>query len=271
MNNIKEEYQSQLNKVETDLDIDFNDRELLFRSLVHDSFVYENDEIKRSNERLEFLGDSVLGLVISSLLYRKYPHWDEGELALFKSNLVSSDSLAKRARNIDLGSYLFLGKGEESSGGRDRSSILSDAMEALIGAIYLDRGFEKAHKFIERVFEGCLDIDSPIKDYKSNLQEFSQRNYKKLPVYNVVEETGPPHRKVFRIRVEVGGEYTGEGEGTSKKEAEQNAALDLMEKLEEEKLKGKRRAINIVELAKDNDEGSQPENDNSHKYRHPTM
>lgn len=232
MSNIKEEYHIQLDKAETDLNISFEDRELLFRSLVHDSFVYENDEIKRSNERLEFLGDSVLGLVISHLLYLKYPHWDEGELALFKSNLVSSDSLGKRARDIDLGTYLFLGRGEETSGGRDRTSILSDAMEALIGAIYLDRGFEVARNFIEKLFEGYIDIDSPIKDYKSNLQEFSQRYYKKLPNYNVINELGPPHKRIFQVRVEVGEHYSGEGEGSSKKEAEQSAAYNLLNKIE---------------------------------------
>lgn len=232
MSSIKEEYHIQLDTVESALSISFRDRELLFRSLVHDSFVYENEEIKRSNERLEFLGDSVLGLVISHLLFLKYPHWDEGELALFKSNLVSSDSLGKRARDIDLGSFLFLGKGEESSGGRDRTSILSDAMEALIGAIYLDQGFDTARDFIEKLFEGCINIDSPIKDYKSNLQEFSQRYYKRLPNYNVINEMGPPHKKIFQVRVEVGEHYSGEGEGSSKKEAEQSAAFNLLNKME---------------------------------------
>lgn len=231
MNNI-EEYQSQLESIENILNIRFNDRELLFCSLVHDSFVYENEEIKRSNERLEFLGDSVLGMVISHLLYVKYPDWTEGDMALFKSNLVSSESLAERAREINLGSFLFLGKGEEISGGRNRASILSDSMEALIGAIFLDRGFEVAYRFIENLFGECLDVSGPLKDYKSYLQEFSQKHYKSLPMYNVIEEHGPPHRKVFRVRVEIGSAHNGEGEGLSKKEAEQSAARDLLEKID---------------------------------------
>lgn len=231
MSNLIEEYTEQLEAIEKALNIDFEDRELLFRSLVHDSFVYENEEIKKSNERLEFLGDSVLGLVISHLLFLRYPEWAEGEMALFKSNLVSSDSLARRAKKINLGDFLFLGKGEEASGGRERASILSDTMEALIGAIFIDKGFEAAYRFIEFIFDGELDIDSPIKDYKSHLQEYSQKKYKALPQYNVFDEFGPPHRKTFRVRVRVGEDQTGEGEGSSKKEAEQNAAMNLLENL----------------------------------------
>ncbi|MCE1248959.1 MAG: ribonuclease III [Firmicutes bacterium] len=230
MNDLNE-FSQQLDNVEAALGIVFNDREILFRSLVHDSFVYENEEIKRSNERLEFLGDSVLGLIISHLIYTRYPNWQEGDLALLKSSLVSSESLAERAKNIDLGSYLFLGKGEDASGGRHRASILSDALEALIGAIFLDQGFDIAYKFVETIFNECLDVKTPLKDFKSYLQEYSQKHFKALPNYNVVDEIGPPHRKVFKVKVEVGSVHNGEGEGTSKKEAEQSAARNLLEKI----------------------------------------
>lgn len=231
MNNIKDEYIKQLERIQAAIGIEFEDRELLFCSLVHDSFVYENEDIKRSNERLEFLGDSVLGLVISHLLYHRYPQWSEGELALCKSNLVSCDSLAERACDIKLGDFIFLGRGEDSSGGRQRSSILSDALEALIGAIYLDKGFLKAAIFIESIFQNCLDVDAPLKDFKSNLQEFSQKQYKLLPNYNIIDEKGPPHRKTFHVKVQVGEDLSGKGEGYSKKEAEQNAAKDLLDKI----------------------------------------
>jgi len=235
MNSIKEEYLYQLENIEKELNIQFNDKGLLFLSLIHDSFVYENEEIDESNERLEFLGDSILGLAISHLLYKRYPDWNEGELALFKSNLVSSDSLSQLASKINLGDFLFLGKGEEASGGRSRSSILSDSLEALIGALYLDLGLDSAIQFIEKLFSGCLDVDSPLKDYKSYLQEFSQKQFKKLPVYSVVEEIGPPHQKIFKVRVTVGDRTAGDGEGTSKKEAEQRAAQSLLRKIEKGK------------------------------------
>jgi ribonuclease-3 len=225
------EFIPQLESVEAALEIVFNNKEVLFRSLVHDSFVYENEEIKRSNERLEFLGDSVLGLIISHLIYSRYPNWQEGDLALLKSSLVSSESLAERAREIELGTYLFLGKGEDASGGRQRASILSDALEALIGAIFLDQGFDTAYSFVEKIFNECLDVKTPLKDFKSYLQEYSQKHFKALPNYNVVDEIGPPHRKVFKVKVEVGSVHNGEGEGTSKKEAEQSAAKNLLDKI----------------------------------------
>lgn len=231
MSNV-DQYEEHLDNIQNKLNIHFEDREILFRSLVHDSFVYENDEIKRSNERLEFLGDSILGMVISHLLYEKYRGWDEGEMALFKSHLVSAESLAKCARKINLGDYLFLGKGENASGGRKRESILSDAIEALIGAMYLDRGFETVRKFIKDIFGDNLNVETPIKDYKSHLQEFSQKRFKLLPCYNVINESGPPHRKIFSVRVTVENSYKGEGEGTSKKEAEQKAARNLLDNID---------------------------------------
>ncbi|MCD4786418.1 MAG: ribonuclease III [Candidatus Eremiobacteraeota bacterium] len=227
-----EQYKDHLDNVQNKLNIHFEDQELLFRSLVHDSFVYENDETVRSNERLEFLGDSILGMVISHLLYENYRNWDEGEMALFKSHLVSAESLAKCARKINLGNYLFLGKGEDASGGRKRESILSDALEALLGAIYLDIGFEKVREFIIEIFGDNLDVETPIKDYKSHLQELSQKRFKSLPRYNIIEESGPPHKKIFKVRVMMENNCKGEGEGTSKKDAEQKAARNLLDNID---------------------------------------
>ncbi len=228
MKNI-EDYRDILDAVQIDLGVSFNDPELLFRCLVHDSYAYENEEITRSNERLEFLGDSVLGLVISHLLYAGHPQWNEGELALYKSHLVSAEYLASRARAIDFGQYLLLGRGEDGSGGRQRTSILSDCLEAFIGAVYLDQGFDVIFDFIRRLFEGCLDEKIPPKDYKSCLQEYSQKQFKALPHYEVIDESGPPHRKTFHVRVQLPLDMEGMGQGSSKKDAEQNAARQVME------------------------------------------
>lgn len=231
MNKITQEYLNYLKQVESSLGFEFKNKELLLRCLIHDSFVYENEEVKHSNERLEFLGDAVLGLVISHLLFTHFPEWSEGELALYKSKLVSASSLSRKARKLNLGQFLLLGKGEEISGGRDRRSILSDALEAFIGAIYLDQGFDKVYGIIKKMFEDSLKVDTPIKDFKSVLQEYSQKEFKSLPTYNVLDEKGPPHNKMFTVRVEIGDGIVGVGEGGSKKEAEQEAARSVLDKL----------------------------------------
>jgi ribonuclease III len=227
-----EEFVEIFNQLEEEFGLKFNDRDLLFRCLVHDSYVYENLDIQKSNERLEFLGDAVLGMVMSHLLFNRYPDWNEGDLALLKSRLVSAASLAERARVFNLGKFMLLGRGEEASGGRDRISILSDTLEAFIGAVYLDQGFDNAFRLVENLFKDCLDVTMPPKDYKSQLQEYSQREFKTLPVYSVIHEEGPPHQKLFRVKVRVGEGIFGEGEGNSKKEAEQSAAKSIIERIE---------------------------------------
>jgi ribonuclease-3 len=229
----REDHREKLDKIQSELQIRFCDPGLLFRCLVHDSYAFENESSPCSNEQLEFLGDAVLGLVVSDLLFRRYPHWREGEMALYKSRLVSAECLAEIARRMNLGDFLFLGKGEQASGGRDRPSILADALEAFIGAAYLDQGFEMTYRLIEGFFGDALDVESPPKDFKSCLQEYSQKRMKTLPHYQVVHEEGPPHRKVFRVRVFLEGmeDMEGDGEGTSKKEAEQKAASSLLEKI----------------------------------------
>ncbi|MFP4497381.1 MAG: ribonuclease III [Vulcanimicrobiota bacterium] len=238
LRNTMDSFESELEKLESlskRYNLEFNNKKLLLRCFVHDSFVYENEYIEVSNERLEFLGDSVLGLVVSHLLFKLYPDWEEGKLALLKSRLVSSNSLAKRAREMELGDYILLGSGEENRGGRDRTSILADSLEAFIGAIYLDQGFERAFEFIEFVFANCILVDVPKKDNKSCLQEYSQKEFKSLPFYEVVHEEGPPHQRLFTVEVCVNEKAVGIGRGNSKKEAEQNAAKDLLDKLINEK------------------------------------
>ncbi len=233
MNSLVEIYLPQLDRVEEILGVKFKDKSMLLKALIHDSFLHEKHDIKRSNERLEFLGDAVLGLAINHLLFEMYPHWREGDMTSFKSQLVSADTLAEIGKGINLGEYILLGKGEESRGGRHRSSIIADCMEAVIGAIYLDQGFEVAFDFIKRLYGNMLKTDAPPKDYKSHLQEISQKWYHTLPTYKLIQESGPPHEKTFYVRVNIGKTYEGEGEGSSKKEAEQVAAKNLLEKLQE--------------------------------------
>ena len=205
----------------------FGDIELLGRALVHRSFANESEEDIADNEVLEFLGDAVLGLVVSELLYRRKPHLTEGEMSKLKAFMVSSDALARRAEEIDLGSYLVLGKGEEKTAGRVKDSLLANAFEAVIAAIYLDGGLEPATEFVDgTVWPHMTDAiyDDPLNDYKSMLQERLQAQAKQLPVYRVVEELGPDHEKIFCVEVLVEGQPLATGQGKTKKAAEQAAA-----------------------------------------------
>jgi ribonuclease III len=206
-------------------------RELLRRALTHRSCVQEGDDI--SNERLEFLGDSVLGVVISRHLFEAYPEWSEGELTRAKAAVVSEPALAVAARRLGIGNYLHLSKGEEQCGGRERSSILCGAFEAIVATIYLEIGIQPAREFILRAL--AEPLQSVIrgdynKDYKTLLQELVQENHHILPVYRVVEERGPDHNKSFVVEVCLGDEIMGVGTGKSKKEGEQAAAKQALEK-----------------------------------------
>lgn len=181
---------------------------------------------EESNERLEFLGDSVLGLVVTDHVYRTYPALPEGELAKVRASVVNSALLAEVAAELDIGSHLLLGKGEDASGGREKPSILADAMEAVIGAVYLDGGWEAAADLVltllgDRVIEAAAGPGG--QDYKTRLQELAARRFDQLPRYHVVDE-GPDHAKSFFATVGVGGVARGSGEGRSKKQAEQAAA-----------------------------------------------
>ncbi|GAB3608262.1 ribonuclease III [Humibacter ginsengiterrae] len=200
--------------------------ELLTLALTHRSFAYEHGGIP-NNERLEFLGDSILGQAVTVKLYRDYPRLEEGGLAKRRASLVSSVALAEVARGIGLGEFVLLGRGEASSGGADKSSILADTVEAIIGAVYLDAGGEVATALVLRLIEPLLDDPDRFgaaMDPKTSLQELAARHSAPPPQY-VVTDTGPDHNKTFHARVTVEGVVTATGEGTSKKNAEMAAAL----------------------------------------------
>jgi len=209
------------------LGVSFRDPELREASLTHRSFAFEHDLII-TNERLEFLGDSVLGLVVTDLAYRTYPEMPEGQLAKLRAAIVNMTALADVARDLDLGSVVLLGKGEEGSGGRNKASILADALEAVFGAVYLDLGLETARELIERLFAPRMEAyvrGEGDRDYKTILQELASQQLRALPVYHI-EERGPDHQKEFTATVVIGGERLGTGIGRSKKEAEQQAARE---------------------------------------------
>jgi ribonuclease-3 len=216
----------------------FHDAAVLRQALTHRSFVYDTGgDASQSNERMEFLGDSVLGLVVNDHLFKFYPHHREGTLTQMKSLLVSEAVLSKMARTMNLGRYLFLSTAESEAGGRDRSSILADAFEAVIGAIYIDSGIEAARAFCEDrllVDAGAIVLDRSNRNYKSLLQEYAQGHYKTHPRYRVTDEEGPDHEKVFQVEVFVGTMLMGRGAGKNKKDAEQDAACDAIHRLEEE-------------------------------------
>ena len=197
----------------------------LERALTHRSYAYENDN-PPTNERLEFLGDSVLGLVVTDTLFRSYPNMPEGQLAKLRAAVVQMRALAEVARGLNLGSYIRLGRGEEVTGGRNKSSILADTLEAVIGAVYIDCGLAEASALVHRLFDPVIDRSSRLGaglDWKTSLQELTAARMLGVPDYQV-EESGPDHQKSFRAVVRVGGRVLGSGEGRSKKEAEQHAA-----------------------------------------------
>jgi ribonuclease-3 len=207
----------------------FEHRELLHRALTHRSFSNEQGE-SGNYERLEFLGDSVLGLVTARWLFERLPEAPEGDLAKLKGYLVSAPVLAGYARAIGLGERLRLGVGEDRSGGRDKDSILADAVEALFGAVYLDAGFKAARRVIEPVLRRALEAKKKLThtDSKTLLQELSQARGWGLPVYEVVEESGPDHRKSFTVECRLKDEVVGQAEGRSKKSAAQSAAAQAL-------------------------------------------
>ena len=199
--------------------------ELLERALTHRSYAYENGGLP-TNERLEFLGDAVLGLIVTDTLFRRYPDLPEGQLAKLRAAVVQMRALAEVARSLRLGSYVRLGRGEEGTGGRDKSSILADTLEALIGAVYFECGLPAADRLVHRLFDPVIDRSAGLGaglDWKTSLQELTASGYLGVPEYHV-EESGPDHQKFFRASVRVGGRTYGSGSGRSKKEAEQQAA-----------------------------------------------
>jgi ribonuclease III len=201
------------------------DPELLDLALTHRSYAYEHGGLP-TNERLEFLGDSVLGVIVTEALYTRHPDLPEGQLAKLRAAIVNSRALASLARQLDIGAYLKLGRGEEISGGRDKSSILADAVEAVIGAFYLDRGTEATRDLVLRLFAELLEDAASLGaglDWKTSLQELAASLSLGIPEYTVIE-SGPDHEKYFEATARLSGEGVGEGTGRSKKEAEQRAA-----------------------------------------------
>lgn len=227
-----------MEKLEEKLGYTFHDRRLLENALTHSSYANENkSKGETSNERLEFLGDSVLGMVVADHLYRTHPDMPEGELTRTRAALVCEDSLVEVAAQLELGEYLKLGRGEDAGGGRKRPSIQADAVEAVIAAVYLDGGIGSARKLITNFIltNNEREQEGAIRDFKTALQELVQRESGQVLSYRLMGESGPDHAKVFSVEVDLNGQPIGTGEGRSKKEAEQNAAKAAMAKLKAER------------------------------------
>ena len=210
----------------------FKNKELLERALTHKSYANEN-KVLAHNERMEFLGDAVLNLVVSEYLMQTCPDANEGDLSRLRAAIVSEPALAEVARSIGLGAYLLLGKGEDQTGGRNKESLLANSLEALIAAVYLDGRMEATETFILRFFDDSIKKACALRvtlDYKTELQELCQDRLKQLPEYRVISETGPDHQKQFEVELSVKGDVYGRGIGKSKKEAEQRAAKEALGK-----------------------------------------
>jgi ribonuclease-3 len=220
--------------LQSKLGITFNDFSLLQQAFVHRSYLNENPDFRLgSNERLEFLGDALLGVVIAGFLFQEFQDLSEGELTKLRSDLVRQDSLARLASTLGLGEYLYLGQGEEKGGGRKRSRNMACTLEALIGATYVDQGFAEAQGLVLRVFASSIcDLRErgQASDHKSKLQELIQAERQERPVYRLVEAVGPDHDKTFVVEVVVAGETLGRGSGKSKQAAEKDAAKQALEK-----------------------------------------
>lgn len=233
---------AELEGLETAIGCTFRDRGILRRALTHRSHAHEKSAGGEAglidNEQLEFLGDSILGFLVSESLVRHYPSSPEGRLSKLKASLVSASHLHSVAQKLDLGKYLLLGRGEELSGGRDKKALLGNALEALVAAIYLDTDIETARRFVGRHILGDLDslpedANPPVADFKSALQEFAQARKLPQPRYVLVMERGPEHAKTFTVEVRIGHDLAGQAEDLSKKSAGQKAARVLLEKLKQ--------------------------------------
>ena len=218
-----------MKKLEDLIGYTFNDRSLMIEALTHSSYANERHDGTVCNERMEFLGDAVLSIVTAEYLYEKFPNMPEGKLSKLRSSLVCTQSLSSFAREIMLGSFLRLGRGEQSSGGADRPSILEDAFEALIAAIYLDGGIEPAKKHILRFLSAEIENQhTSFRDYKTALQEIVQQNPDETLNYCLAGESGPDHDKRFEVEVHLNSNVIGRGIGRSKKQAEQEAARESL-------------------------------------------
>jgi ribonuclease-3 len=221
-----------LNELQKSLGSRFKDEKLLAQALVHRSFLNENPEFDLpANERLEFLGDALLDFVVGEYLYQRYPELQEGELTSLRAGIINRTGLARLARSLDLGCYVYLSRGEDERGGRERSSLLSDVFEALIAAVYLDRGLDAVRELVLPLVEPEVIriVEEGLKrDFKSRLQEWTQREMGATPTYRTVMERGPEHAKEFTVEVLVDGQICGTGQGRSKQNAEQQAAEEAL-------------------------------------------
>jgi ribonuclease-3 len=228
--------QGRLEDLQAAIGYQFSTRNLLVRALTHYSHVYQEQgpdaprTARNDNQQLEFLGDAVLGLVVSETVFITFPEHSEGKLHLLKARLVSETHLFEVARKLDLGNFLFLGRGEEMSGGRQRRAMLADALEALIAAIYLDSGMAPASQFVKTHVIGdiCGEVQT---DFKTTLLTLARENQWPLPVYKVVAETGPAHARIFTVEVRLGDVCSAQAEGSSKKSASQSAAKVISQQL----------------------------------------
>lgn len=231
---ISEQREKQLLDLEKKIGVSFLSKTLLDQSLTHSSFAYETHEKVPDNERLEFLGDAVLKLVMSEYLYNKFPDRQEGELTKIRASVISDATLASVAQKMKLGSYLLLGQNEKVTGGANRKSNVANAFESLLGAVYLDAGLGKARDLVLSLLSEEVDKVSKegyIMDFKSALQEYVQKKGWGLPIYKVIGESGPRHKRIFLTEVKVKGRSMGVGRGTSKKESEQAAAKVAMSRI----------------------------------------
>ena len=224
-----------MKSLEEKLGYQFQDKSLLENALTHSSYANEHHAGRvQSNERLEFLGDSVLGMVVADYLYRHFPDLPEGDLTRMRASLVCENSLVVVAGVWDLGAYLKLGKGEESCGGRERPSIRADAVEAVIAAVYLDGGIAQARRMIQRfILDNMSQVNQAGRDHKTALQELVQRKSGQVLTYHPIGQSGPDHAKTFQMEVRLNGRPVGSGSGRSKKDAEQAAAAEAMRRLTE--------------------------------------
>ncbi|MCH1430747.1 MAG: ribonuclease III [Chlamydiales bacterium] len=229
------ELEQSLEQIEETIGHTFKEKSLLILAFTHRSYVNENkQESSGHNERLEFLGDSVLNLVIAQHLFLLYPSKPEGELSSLRARLVETASCENFIKRLALEKYVLLGKGEQINLGKARSSIIADLFEAVLGAIFLDGGFKVAQNFILSQFENDIEsiLDQPYRNYKAELQDFSQKRYQKAPFYEILAEEGPDHNKEFLVNVVVNDTEVGRGVGSSKKEAQQNAAKAALKQID---------------------------------------
>ncbi|MFY7842619.1 MAG: ribonuclease III [Rhabdochlamydiaceae bacterium] len=229
-----EQIQQNIDALQTTLTYSFKNQSLLLTACVHRSFLNENKQlVNEYNERLEFLGDSILGLLVSHYLYLNWPHCSEGELSHMRSLIVDAHTCAYFAKEIGVHDYLLLGKGERLYGKNHRDSILADFFEALIGAIYLDGGWEKSYEFFMHHLSHLIHdlLKEPSRNWKAELQDYIQKKYQQTPCYKLIKESGPDHYKTFEVSVGKDEEVWGHGVGFSKKEAEQKAAEEALKKL----------------------------------------